>query len=116
MEENTTISSESIVKDKSILTINYVLMFAGYIIGITWIIGVILAFIKKGDAENKASRSHFENIITVFWVNLVGIIIGGATLAFVIGWFILIGVFIWTLIRLIKGFLKVNDGRAYIEE
>lgn len=114
MEENITTTSETIVKDKSILTINYVLMFAGYVIGITWIIGVVLAFIKKGDAENEASKSHFQNIITVFWVNLVGVIIGGLTLAFIIGWFILIGVFIWTLIRLIKGFLKVNDGKAYI--
>lgn len=108
-----TIAEQKIDKDKNILMVTYILMFLGYVSLITWLIAVILSYVKKGDAENEAARSHFGNIITVFWVNFIGGIIGFISIPIFVGWIILLAIFIWTLVRLIKGFIKMNDGKAF---
>ncbi|MFP4332231.1 MAG: DUF4870 family protein [Campylobacterales bacterium] len=117
------IVEEGIQRDKTLLLILYIMMLIGSIIpSMTWILGipllgliaVIIAYIKKDDAENSLSASHFQNIITVFWVNLIFGFIGFITTVILIGWLILVVLFIWTMVRLLKGILRVNDGRAYV--
>ena len=45
----------------------YVLFLLGWISGgFTALIGVIIAFVKRGDAKGTIWHSHFQNLITVF--------------------------------------------------
>jgi uncharacterized membrane protein len=39
--------------------------------GLTALIGVIVAYVKRSDARGTIYESHFGNAITVFWVTLV---------------------------------------------
>ncbi len=39
--------------------------------GITALVGVVIAYVKRGDARGTIYESHFSNAITVFWVSFV---------------------------------------------
>lgn len=80
--------SESEKKLKSTALVVYVLYLLSWIIGITGLIGVIIAHIKKSDAAGTAFESHFSNQIKIFWIGLLLAIVGALTTFFVIGWLI----------------------------
>ena len=70
------------------------------------LIGVIVAYLKRGDARGSLWETHITYIIRTFWLGLLGIIIGMVTSFIGIGVLILIAVGLWCLIRWIKGILK----------
>src|SRR5678815_1373819 len=39
--------------------------------GITAIVGVVIAYVKRGDARGTVYESHFSNAITVFWISFI---------------------------------------------
>ena len=53
----------------------YVLYLVAFINGLTAIIGVIIAYIKRSDAVGTVWESHFRNLIVVFWVMLAVLIV-----------------------------------------
>jgi len=50
----------------------YVLYLVAFINGLTAIIGVIIAYIKRPEAAGTVWESHFRNLIVVFWVMFAG--------------------------------------------
>lgn len=70
------------------------------------LIGVIVAYLKRGDARGTLWETHITYIIRTFWLGVLGIIIGSATAFIGIGVLILVAVGLWWLIRSIKGVLK----------
>jgi len=47
-----------------------------------------------------------------FWIGLLWTVIGIVTTPIIIGWFILLGISIWIIYRIVKGALALNDGKA----
>jgi uncharacterized membrane protein len=78
------------------------------------IAGVILAYIKRDDARGTIWESHFDNQIETFWISLVVGIVAIPLCFFVVGFPILIGVFVWFLYRSIKGLIRAIENRPYI--
>ncbi len=124
---------------RTLVIVCYALYFAFFAAGITPLIGVIIAYVKRGDARGTIWESHFDNLITVFWVGLVLCLIlmpvwifvlGATILAAAATWpasiftfpFILVLIFfpfsllvlIWYLYRTIKGFVRALDGKPYV--
>lgn len=96
---------------RKLAIIVYILFFAGYFFGgLTNIVGVIMAHMKASDSS-PVYQSHLRYQIRTFWVGLLFGIIGVLLLAVKIGILILLIVGIWTLVRNIKGFVRVLDGR-----
>jgi len=116
----------------------YVLYLVAFINGLTAIIGVIVAYIKKADAAGTVWESHFKSLILVFWVMLAILLLGlvsfpislfslaalydsdfawPALSAFafpMLAWmFILPVFFIWSLYRIIRGLVRAADDKAY---
>ena len=54
----------------------YVLFLLAWMNGITALIGVILAYVKRHEASGTIWRSHFDNLILVFWVMVAGLFLG----------------------------------------
>jgi uncharacterized membrane protein len=98
---------------KTTALIVYILYLASLIAGITSIVGVIIAHIKKGGAAGTIYESHFGNQIVTFWVSLLLGIIGGVLTYVLVGFLVLAFVFVWFLYRTIKGLIRLNDGRPY---
>ncbi|RLV58847.1 hypothetical protein D5018_15195 [Parashewanella curva] len=104
-------SYDSAAKQNALIA--YVLMGIGLFTGIFWFVGFIWALIKKSDAENSIFADHYSNIISVFIWGLVFSVIGFITAFFIVGWFILIGVFIWSIFKLVKGVANLTSNKAY---
>ena len=88
----------------------YILYFIGFVVGITALAGLIVAYLKRGEAGPNAT-THFTFQIRTFWIGLLFSVIGAITSMIVIGVIILFATVVWALIRLIKGFMLASDDK-----
>jgi len=100
---------------RTLVIIVYGLYLAALLcVGLSGIAGVILAYVKRDDAPGTIWHSHFENAIQTFWIWLGLSVIGLLTVWLVIGFFILIGAYIYFAYRTIKGLIRAIDSQAYV--
>ena len=52
------------------------LYLAGLVSGITALIGLILAYVKRGELAGTPYESHMTYAIRTFWIALLGVIVG----------------------------------------
>ncbi|KMZ13228.1 putative transmembrane protein [Candidatus Burkholderia humilis] len=86
--------------------------------GLTGLVAIIINYIKRGDASGTPYEPHFTWQIRTFWWALLGYVIGFALIWIGLGFLIIGAVSIWTLYRIIKGWLflyeqKMLDPRAW---
>ena len=90
----------------------YVLYLLSLIFGVTSLVGLIMAYINKGDAPEWV-QSHYRFQIRTFWIGLLLGVIGFFTAAFVVGILILAFLFIWWIARCVTGMRYFSEGRAH---
>ena len=95
---------------KQMALVIYILYFVGFFVGLTAIAGVIIAHLKVGEAS-ETFRSHFSYQIRTFWFGFLMLFIGAVTAIFFVGYLVFLWWGVWTLIRCIKGILRVNENR-----
>ena len=103
----------------SLVTVGHV-MYAcyaiGFFIGVTWLVGVIIAYVKRDDARGTWMESHFSWLIRTFWWSILWLVIGTilaiTIVGLVIAWPLWIAAWLWALYRVIKGWIRLNDARA----
>ncbi|NKF51712.1 hypothetical protein G3R49_14190 [Shewanella sp. WXL01] len=98
---------------KNTTKIAYILYLVSLVFGVTSIIGVVIAYINKGEAKGYL-ESHYQFLIRTFWIGFLYIFIGTLTAILIIGWFILLFTAIWLVVRCIKG-LKALDANQPID-
>jgi uncharacterized membrane protein len=106
-----TIPSEAqrpMVSDDMLALIVYVLYCVGYFTGISALIGVIIAHMKVGDAD-QVLQSHYRFQIRTFWIGFLYLVIGTPLCMVLIGIPLLAWWFVWSLIRIIKGIMLINE-------
>ena len=88
----------------------------GFFVGVTWLVGVIIAYVKRDDAHGTWMESHFSWQIRTFWWSVLWMAVGTLFAITVIGIFIawpLWGIaWLWALYRVIKGWIRLNEARA----
>ncbi|MGM0570185.1 DUF4870 family protein [Marinobacter sp.] len=80
--------------------------------GLMAVAGVIINYLKQDEARTSPLEPHFRWQIRTFWIALLWAVIGTVTTFLIIGWFILVGLAIWYIYRVVRGALALNDGRA----
>jgi len=96
---------------KTLTTVVYALQAAGFLIGITWIVAVIVNYVKRDEVKGSWLESHFRWQIRTFWWGLVWGAIGVVTFLLIVGWFILMADAIWIVYRIVKEWLYLNDNK-----
>jgi uncharacterized membrane protein len=96
------------ISDTSLAVIVYVLYCVGYFTGLSALIGVIIAHLKVEDTD-PVLRSHYRFQIRTFWIGLLYLAIGIPLSFVLIGIPILIWWFVWSLIRIVKGLIQINE-------
>ena len=102
-----------IVSDNMLAIGVNLLYLAGYFTGITALIGVIIAHMKADDAD-PVLRSHYQFQIRTFWVGLLYLTIGTLLCMVLVGFLILAWWLLWSLIRIIKGLVMLNEHRPIV--
>lgn len=90
------------------------------LVGLIGIIGLILAYVKRGDAAGTWLQSHYRWLIRTFWFSLLWGFVGGLVLVTLgliligipIAFCIWVATTIWVLYRLIRGYVLFNDSKA----
>ena len=72
---------------------------------------VIINYLKADDSL-PLYRSHHQWMIRTFWWALLWCVIGGVLVLILIGWAVLVAVWVWWLYRMLRGFLALLDNRA----
>ncbi|WP_458700468.1 DUF4870 family protein [Sulfurospirillum sp. 1307] len=103
------LEEKKIESTKKVIFVVYLLYALSYFFGITYLIGVIIAYVKKGDSKIEWLEDHFRWQINTFWVTFALSFVGVLTIFIGIGWFILLISMIWNIYRIVKGWLKLND-------
>lgn len=95
----------------------YILYLVAIAVGITSIVGLIMAYVAKETAPDWL-KSHYHNQINIFWKGLLYLFTGMLLLSFTVGSVfitLLISpiVLIWYIIRIVKGMQALSKGEAY---
>ena len=98
------------VSDTQLALAVYVLYLAGFFTMITALVGVIIAHAQVDKADDML-RTHYRFQIRTFWIGLLYVVVGALSVIVIVGIFILLWWFIWTLVRCVKGLLALNENR-----
>ena len=96
---------------RNIATAVYALQAAGFLFGITWIVAVIVDYMKRDDARGSWLESHFSWQIRTFWWGLLWGVIGGVLLLVLVGYLVLVANAVWIIYRIVKGWLRLAERR-----
>ncbi len=88
----------------------YILFGLGFFLPLLTVAGVIYAYMSRG--KSSVLDSHIRFQLRTFWVGLVMVIVGGVLAIFLVGYLVLLIWFLWTVIRIISGFLIAGKGQS----
>lgn len=89
----------------------YILYLVAILIGVTGLVGVIMAYIYRGDAPDWL-KSHYQFQVRTFWIGFLYMILGSLLSVVVVGYFILLFWLIWLIVRCIKGLKQLDKNEA----
>ena len=95
---------------RHVTTAVYALQVASFLIGITFLVALIINYVKRPDVAGTYLESHFTWQIRTFWYGLLWGILGLISLIVVIGYLILVANMVWVLYRVVLGWLKLHEG------
>ena len=101
---------------KTLTTVVYALQAASFFFGITYIVAIIISYVKLDDVKGTWLESHFRWQIRTFWFSLLWGAIGAILLILIVGWFILVADGIWVIYRIVKGWLRLNEGKEIVPQ
>jgi uncharacterized membrane protein len=90
----------------------YVLYLVGLVVGVTAIVGLIMAYVYKDDAPDWL-RTHYELQVRTFWMMLLYAVISGILCLILIGFLLLLVVAVWWIVRCVKGLKYLEQKAAY---
>lgn len=94
---------------RTITHVVYALQAVSFVLGITFLVAVIVNYVKRSDVRGTWLESHFRWQIRTFWFALLWSIIGAITIYILIGYFILAANAVWIIYRIARGWLGLSD-------
>jgi uncharacterized membrane protein len=91
-----------IVSDRGLVFAVYILYLAGFVTGLTAVIGAVIAYLQRDQAD-PLTQSHFQFQLRTFLIGLLYLFLGGATLHVGLGALVLLWWVVWTLLALNAG-------------
>ncbi len=89
-------------------TIISLLYLSSFILGITALIGVILAFVWKGEPHEDWEATHYQYLINTFWIGLVGTIVGVVTMIVLVGFLVLLATVALCVVRSVLSLINAQ--------
>lgn len=96
---------------KNLTMIIYALQAASFVVGLTFLVAVVMNYIKIDDVKGTWLASHFRWQIRTFWFGLLWMLIGGLLTMIFIGILILLANAVWIIYRIAKGWIYLADNK-----
>ncbi len=89
----------------------WALYIAAFItLGLTMLIGAIIAYVKRPELKGTPAESHMTYAIVTFWVTVIVSAVRNAA-PFDLSGVVFVPLMIWQLVRIFRGFLRAVDGK-----
>ena len=109
-------SSEELAGLKTITQVVYGLQALSFAFGVTALIGLVINYIKRPDAQGTIVYSHHAWMVRSFWIYValmaVALVLAVTIILIPLAWLLGCAAWIWYAYRLIKGFIDLNNNRA----
>lgn len=89
----------------------YVLYLVGFVVAITSLVAVVMAYISRGKGEAWLD-THYTYQIRTFWIGLLYGLIGAVLAVVFVGFLVWLAVVIWVVVRCIKGLQAASRREA----
>lgn len=90
----------------------YILYLVSVVLGITSIIGVVMAYMNKAEAPDWL-KTHYQFLIRTFWIGLLYSVIGFILVFVLVGFLVLLFVLVWLIVRCVKGMKLLDEGKPH---
>jgi uncharacterized membrane protein len=94
----------------------YAMQAASFLVGITFVVAVIMSYVKREEVRGTWLESHWRWQIRTFWFVLLWGIVGSVTALIGIGYLILAANAVWLIYRIAKGWIRLADRRPMYTE
>lgn len=100
------------VQASSLFTVKivYFLYLASLVVGITGIVGLIMAYINKEPKAGDVACNHYRYQIRTFWIGMLYGLISLLLMLVVVGFVLVLLLYIWMIIRCVKGLKAAERG------
>jgi uncharacterized membrane protein len=99
---------QQVGSSESIARIVYVLYLASLLLGVTSLIGVVMAYVNAGAAP-RGLDTHYRFLIRTFWIGLLYAFVGFALSFVVVGFAVLLFALVWLVVRCVKGLKLLGE-------
>ncbi len=89
-------------------TIISLLYLSSFLLGVTAIVGVVLAYVWKGEAREEWEVSHYQYLINTFWIGFIGSLVSVLLMIVLIGFLLLVGVAVLVVVRSVLSLLNAQ--------
>ena len=96
---------------KTLAMVVYALQAAGFFVGLTWIVAVVINYVKRDEVRGTWLESHFTWQIRTFWWGLLWAVVGGILVLVVVGFAVLFADAVWIIYRIVKGWLNLSENK-----
>ncbi|MCC0044515.1 MAG: hypothetical protein H6892_09145 [Brucellaceae bacterium] len=87
---------------KTNVQVIYILYLAGFVIGITPLVGIVLAYVNRGKSEAWI-ETHYTWAIRTFWIGLLYGLVSFILAFILIGFLLMLATAVWFILRCIFG-------------
>ncbi|MFA7604103.1 MAG: hypothetical protein WCY29_13930 [Novosphingobium sp.] len=89
-------------------TIISLLYLSSAVLGVTAIVGVVLAYVWKGEPHAEWESSHYRYLIRTFWIGLIGAVISALLMIVLIGFLLMVAVGVLVLVRCVLSLVNAQ--------
>jgi uncharacterized membrane protein len=105
------VGADKLASLKQLTLVCYILYALSWFTGVTGVVAIIINYLKREETAGTIYESHFTWQIRTFWWGLLWAVIGFVTMFVLVGFVVLAVAAIWSIYRIVKGFLNWNDGK-----
>lgn len=81
-------------------------------LGVTYLVAVIINYVKIDDVRGTWLESHFRWQIRTFWYSVIWGVLGWLTIFIFVGFVVLGVASVWVVYRIIKGWIRLSENKA----
>jgi len=85
----------------------YILYLVSFVIGISALVGIVLAYMNRGKSETWI-ETHYTWAIRTFWIGILYALISMVLMVVGIGFLLLLAVAVWIVVRAVVGLQLVG--------
>ena len=89
-------------------TIVSLLYLSSFFLGITALVGVVLAYVWRGEPHSDWEDTHFRYLIRTFWIALIGSVVSILLLILLVGFLLWIAVAVLVVVRCVLSLINAQ--------